>query len=341
MEPSRRGKLILLTGLVLAGTPCAVAQAQRVRLATLAPKGSSFHQILLAMGEKWRRAPGGGVALTIYTDGTMGSEADVVRRMRIGQLQAGMLTAGGLAEIDKAVTALQYMPMMFRSLEEVDYIEEKLQPDLEQRLLDRGFVVLFWGDAGWVRYFCREPVVRPADLKKLKVFVGAGDNDQLEIVRAAGYRPVPLETNDMLTGLQTGMIDAVPTIPVHALAGQIYTVARHMLELNWAPLVGATVLTRKAWDALSPEARTAVMQAALEAGAQIKARSRAEGQEAVQAMQKRGLIVHRVPPEAEAEWRKLAESVYPQIRGRMVPADMFDKVRRLLEEYRTAHKAGK
>ncbi|MCS6952421.1 MAG: TRAP transporter substrate-binding protein DctP [Bryobacterales bacterium] len=331
----------LLAAILTALTWLPAAAQVRVRLATLAPKGSSFHQILLAMGEKWRRAPGGGVALTIYTDGTMGSEADVVRRMRIGQLQAGMLTTGGLSEIDKAVTALQYMPMMFRSLEEVDYVEEKLQPDLERRLLDKGFVVLFWGDAGWVRYFCREPVVRPADLKKLKVFVGAGDNEQLEIVRAAGYRPVPLETNDMLTGLQTGMIDAVPTIPVHALASQIYTVARHMLELNWAPLVGATVLTRKAWEALSPETRTAVMQAAREAGQQIKARSRAESEEAVRAMQKRGLTVHRVPLDAEAEWRKLAESLYPQIRGRMVPADMFDKVRQLLEEHRAARKSVK
>jgi TRAP-type C4-dicarboxylate transport system substrate-binding protein len=330
-----------LACLLASGAAPLAAQAQRVRLATLAPKGSSFHQILLEMGEKWRRAAGGGVALTIYTDGTMGSEADMVRRMRIGQLQAGMLTAGGLSQIDQAVTALQYMPMMFRSLDEVDYIEEKLRPDLEQRLLDKGFVVLFWGDAGWIRYFCREPVVRPADLKKLKVFVGAGDNEQLEIVRAAGYRPVPLETNDMLTGLQTGMIDAVPTIPVHALAGQIYAAARHMLKLNWAPLVGATVLTRKAWDALAPETRNAMLEAARQAGAQMKARSRAESEEAVQAMQKRGLVVHEVPRVAEAEWARLAESVYPQIRGRMVPADMFDKVRRLLEERRAAGKAAK
>ena len=125
----------------------------KVRLGTLAPRGSSYYKHLQAMGEKWRTAPGGGVALTLYPDGTMGSEADMVRRMRLGQLQAGMLTAVGLAEIEPAVTGLQSMPLMFRTLEEVDYIGEKLQPMLEKRLEEKGFVALFWSDTGWVRFF--------------------------------------------------------------------------------------------------------------------------------------------------------------------------------------------
>ena len=91
----------------------------KVRLGTLAPRGSSYTKHLLAMGERWRQAPGGGVLLTVYPDGVMGSEADMVRRMRLGQLQAGMLTAAGLAEIEPAVSGLQNLPMMFRTLEEV------------------------------------------------------------------------------------------------------------------------------------------------------------------------------------------------------------------------------
>ena len=86
----------------------------KVRLGTIAPRGSSYAKHLLVMGEQWRQAPGGDVLLTVYPDGTMGTEADMVRRMRLGQLQAGMLTAMGLADIEPAVTGLQYMPMMFR-----------------------------------------------------------------------------------------------------------------------------------------------------------------------------------------------------------------------------------
>lgn len=329
--------LVCVLAPYLASAVSARAQTPtRVRLATLAPKGSSFHQILLAMGEKWRQGPGGGAALTLYTDGTMGSEADMVRRMRIGQLQAAMLTVNGLAEIEESVTALQNMPMMFRSLDEVDFIRDKLRPELERRLLAKGFVVLFWGDAGWVRFFSKAPVVHPDDLKKTKLFTTAGNTQMLDLMKAYGLQPVPLETNDILPGLQTGLITAVPSIPYYALAGQFYGPASHMLELNWAPLVGGTVITKKLWDSIPAEAKPVLLAAAAEAGAQIKARSRAEGEEAVAAMKKRGLTVHPVPPDVEAAWRRLAEQAYPQIRGKLVPAEMFDEVVRLLREHRAA-----
>src|SRR2546425_7823026 len=128
-----------------------------IRLATLLPGGSSYHRILLGMREKWRQAPGGGVNLTIYPNGAMGGEADMVRRMRVRELQAAVLSVVGLADIDDSVSALQYMPVMFRSLEEVDYVREKLRPMLEKRLSDKGFVVLFWADAGWIRFFSKRP----------------------------------------------------------------------------------------------------------------------------------------------------------------------------------------
>jgi len=316
----------------------AVAQAaestSRVKLATLAPRGTSFHQILQTMGEEWKRAPGGGVNLTIYTDGTMGGEADMVRRMRAGQIQAAMLSVAGLAEIDDSVRALQNMPMMFRSLEELDYIREKLRPDLERRFKEKGFVVLFWGDAGWVRFFSKHPALTPEDYKKLKMFVWSGDNNQIDLMKAAGYRPVPLEYTNTLTGLQTGLIEAVPTTPFYALAGQFYGPASHMLELNWAPLVGGTVITKKVWDGLTPETREALLKAATSAGERVKTRSRAESAESVEAMKKRGLTVHPVSPELETAWRTFAEGIYPKIRGTIVPANMFDEVQRLLKEQR-------
>ncbi len=306
----------------------------RVKLATLAPKDTSLHQALQEMGEKWRQATGGGVALTIYTDGTVGGEADMVRKMRIGKIQSAMLTVVGLSEIDPSVTALQKMPMVFRSLDEVDYVRGKLTPNLERRFLEKGFIVLFWGDVGWVRFFTKKPVIGPQDLKKMKVFVWAGDNPQVDLMTAAGYQPVSLETNDILPGLQTGLISAIPTVPLIALAGQFYGPCPHMLELNWAPLVGGTVITKSAWDSIPSAGREALRKAAVEAGDQIKARSRAESEQSVKAMKKRGLVVHPVPPEIEREWRKAAEETYPKIRGKMVPADMFDEVQRLLQEYR-------
>lgn len=308
----------------------------KIRMATLAPKGSSFHQSLQIMGDKWRDAPGGGASLTIYTDGTMGSEFDVIRRMRIGQLQAAMLTVVGLAEIEESVHALEYMPMMFRSLEEMEYVLENLRPMLEKKMMEKGFVTLFWGDAGWIRWFTSKPVKYPEDLKDLKTFVWAGDTKQADLMKAAGYHPVPLEASDILTGLQTGMIDVVSTTPTYALAGQFYRKARYMLEVNWAPLLGATVVTKKVWDSLSPADQEFILQTAVEAGRDMRAQSRQESEQSVKAMQERGLVVQEVDAEIQGRWEAAAREFYPKIRGDMVPAEIFDEVQRHIREYRQA-----
>lgn len=314
----------------------ALAQGQaRVRLAMQAQRGGSIHTALLTMSQKWRQAPGGGVELTIYTDGTMGGESEIVRRMRIGQIQAAVLTVVGLAEIDDSVKALQAMPMMFRSLDEVDYVTHKLTPRITQKFSDKGVVILGWGDVGWVRYFSKEPLLHPEELKKRKVFAWAGDRQQIDLMKALGHQPVPLEINDVLPGLRTGLIEAASTIPFYALAGQIYGAAPHMLEINWVPLVGALVMTRKAWEAFTPTQREILGRTAKDATEDLEARSRLENVTAVAAMKKRGLIVHPATPEMEAEWRKAAEEAYPKIRGGMVPAEMFDEVRRLLQEFRS------
>ena len=317
----------------LLGTAAYAQAPVRIRLGTLAPQGSSYHRILQEMGERWRAVTNGQVQVTVYA-GTMGSETELVRRMRLGQLQAGALTATGLQEIDPAVSALQEMPMVFRSLDEVEFVRSRLEPMLVQRLADRGFVVLFWADLGWVRFFVRQPVTHPDEFRRLKMFVTAGQTDQFDLMKSAGYTPVALEWSDALTALQTGMIDAVPTIPYFALSMQFHAAARYMVELNWAPLTGATVISKRTWDALTPEQRVAMQAAALESGRQFQARGRQESDEAVAAMRSRGLQVLTPTPAVEAEWRSAAEAFYPRIRGRMVPADMFDEVMRLLSEYR-------
>ena len=226
--------------------------------------------------------------------------------------------------------------MMFRTLEEVEYVRSHLEPTLARLMADKGFVALFWADAGWVRYFSRRRGLHPSDFKTMKTFVTAGDTEHLDLLKSAGLAGVALDWSDALTALQTGMIDVVPTIPYYALAGQFYTVAGHMLELNWVPLVGATIINKKTWDALPTATQAQFREAAAEAGRQFQAAGRKEGDEAVAAMRSRGLTVVPVPPAVAAEWRALAETFYPKIRGSMVPANMFDEVSRLLAQYRSS-----
>ena len=312
------------------------AQGARLKFGTIAPRGSIYHQALLEAGDAWKRGEAPGATFTVYTDGSQGGEADLVRRMRIGQLNGALMSVVGLGEIDPGATALQKMPLMFRSWEEVDAAGQRVRPLLEKRLLERGFVVLLWAEGGWVRFFSRERALRPADFKRLKMFAWSGDPEQVSLMKAIGYQPVVLETADILPGLQTGLINAVPVTAMWALATQIDATAQHMLDLHWVPIVGGAVITRSAWESLSPSGREAMQRGAAKAAAELRARRVSADFDAVEAMRKRGLQVHSPTPEQQAEWRQLAETVYPKIRGSTVPADMFDAVQSALADYRGA-----
>ena len=308
--------------------------APQLRIGTLAPKNSLYHRQLMEVGEAWRASQGEGAKYLIYPDGSQGGETDMARRMRIGQLQGALLSVVGLREIEPTISALQALPLLFRSWDEVDYVREKMRPAMEKKFLDKGFVVLAWGDAGWVRFFSKDAAVRPDDYKKMKFFAWAGENEQQEIMKSLGYTPVPLETSDILPSIQTGMINAVPATPYFALASQIYNTAPHMLDINWAPIVGALVVTKKSWDELTPTAQSALREAGAKAGLQMRTRARQEVDEAVTAMKKRGLQVHTPTQEQMQEWQALADKLYPRIRGHMVPAETFDEVFALLKAYR-------
>jgi TRAP-type C4-dicarboxylate transport system substrate-binding protein len=260
----------------------------------------------------------------------------MARRMRIGQLQGALMSVVGLREIEPTVVAMQSLPLLFRNWEEVDHVREKMRGTLEARFAERGFVVLGWGDAGWVRFFSTRPALRPDDFKGMKFFTWGSEPEQQEIMKSLGYTPVPLETADILPSVQTGMIEVVPSTPYFALAGQIFGTAKHMLEINWAPIVGALVITKKAWDEMSPAGQQALRSGGERAGVQMRTQARREVDEAVDAMKKRGLTVHRPTPEQMREWDQLAERLYPRIRGTIVPEATFDEVFAHLRAFRAS-----
>ena len=325
-----------LAALAVLNTLPAHAATKQLRIGTLAPKNSLYHRQLQAIGEAWRTTQGADAKYLIYTDGSQGGEAELARRMRIGQLQGALMSVVGLREIEPSIAALQNLPLLFKNWEEVDYVREKMRAAMEKKFLDKGFVVLGWGDSGWVRFFSKEPGFRPADYLKMKFFAWGAEAEQQEIMKSLGYTPVPLETSDILPAIQTGMISVVPSTPYFALASQIYTTAPNMLEINWAPIVGALVLTRKAWDSMSPEAQQTLRSAGDKAGLTMRNQARQEVDEAVAAMKQRGLVINKPNPEQMKEWAALAGKLYPRIRGHMVPADTFDEVFLHLKAFRAS-----
>jgi TRAP-type C4-dicarboxylate transport system substrate-binding protein len=332
MKLPTKSIFILLLFICLPGL---VAAKQRIKLTTLAPKGSSFHKSLQRMASDWRKISEGELNVIIYPGGIQGGESAMVERMAINQTQAGLLTGTGLTEIEAAVTGLQVMPMMFNDLDEFDYVSEKIRPKLEQKMKEKGFIVLFWTDVGFVRFFTKEPALTPSDLQKLKLFTWAGAPKQAAVMKSAGFNIVPLETADILTSLQTGLIEAVPMPPFYALSGQVFGPAPHMIDLNWAPLIGAAVITEKSWKRIPDEFKPALLESAQKTGIVIKEAGRRESDLAVKAMQEKwNLQVHTVDEKTIEKWRSLSRQVYPDLRGNVVPASIFDEVESLVKEYR-------
>jgi TRAP-type transport system periplasmic protein len=306
-----------------------------IRLVTLAPIGTSPHLELLKMGSEWQKASGGRVRLNVIASYRAGGEAAMVDKMHVGGVDGALLTLMGLSKIDPGVTALSDIPMAYRSLDELDYLQERLGGELARHVEQKGYVILFWTDIGWCTFFSVRPLVHPEDLKQMKVFVWTGHPDQARIMKDWGTRPVPLEPSDILPGLSTGMIDVVLATPFSANAGQYATVARHMIEINWAPLVGAAVVRKHVWERVPADCRNELLTVAARVGQAIKASGRRESAEAAEAMKKKqGLKVYVPEPRVNEEWRQTARSAYPRIRGTMVPADLFDKVEELLKQYR-------
>jgi len=308
----------------------------RVKIGMVAPKGSIYHRVVQEIGEDWREEQAGKLKFTVYTDSRQGSEADMVRRMRVGQLNGAMLTVVGLSEIDDSVAALQKMPMMFRSWAELDYVRERIRPILEQRLADKGFIVLFWGEGGWVQFFAKRPMAMPGEYREAKIFAWSGDTDMVALMKSLKYTPVVLELSDILPGLQTDLIDVVPAAPMFALTGQFDRSAPFMLRVNWVPIVGATIITKTTWDSMTASVQAQVKASSREAENAVRLHRDTLDDKSIRAMQKRGLTVRELTPEIAAAWQHLAENSYDWIRGKSVPADLFDRVVELLAEFRAS-----
>jgi TRAP-type C4-dicarboxylate transport system substrate-binding protein len=313
----------------------AAARKIKVKLATLAPKGTAFHRILKEMGNEWRELSGGAVELKIFAGGVAGDDADVVRKMRLGTVGAALLTAAGVSTIDKAIHSVA-VPLMFKDFDEFDHVFAKMQPSLEKVYAEKGFVVLNWADAGMVRFYTKDEGRTPADLAKMKLFVWAGQDDALNLWKSAGFNPVPLPSTEIGTALQTGLITALPSTSQAVNLMNWYQHVGHMVDVDWAPLVGATVITQGVWDQIDAALRPQLLESARKAGERLRAESRPADAKNVQAMVERGLKVVTVDAETRKAWQTRTEAAWPQVRGTYAPAAAFDEAMGHREAYRKA-----
>jgi len=316
----------------------APAFSQVIKLGTVAPEGSPWHEAMLEVAQKWKELSNGKVTLRVYAGAVAGDEKDMLRKIRIGQLHATALTSGTLIDIVPDIEAISF-PMLIRTDGEFDYVIERMGPEFEARLAKKGFKVLTWSTTGWVHFFTKEPVITPYDMKRRKFFFWGWDTAYVELMKTLGFNPVPLAITDLLPSLQTGLVDSFPAPPAAALSFQWFALAPHMTDLRWQPLPGTTVISMRQWDRIPGDLRPLLENAAREAGTRLQKQIRKLEQDAIAAMKSHGLTVHPVSPEVEEEWRTLVwEKGYPVFVGPRFSEKMFDTVRGLLDEYRQSSK---
>lgn len=302
-----------------------------IKLASFVPEGSIWDKNLRQMGDEWRRASDGRVSLTVFAGGQQGEESAVIAKMRLGALQGAALTVLGLGQIDPGFHAFA-IPFFYASHEELQAVRAALTPELEKRLAAKGFVLLGWGDAGWLQVFSKRAITSLPELKQVPIYTAAGDDQMVQWYQAQGFEPRPLAFSDIPTALATGLIEAVPVTPIAALLLQWYRAAPHMLEIGLSPLVGATVITRKTWDAMAPADREAVRASALAMQERLATEVPAQDREAVAQMQKRGLTVSQ-PIDADA-WRAAGNAFAERMRDTYVPAALYDRARAERDAFR-------
>ena len=302
-----------------------------VKMASLAPEGSPWHEVLQEIAQDWRELSGGKVRLKIYAGGVVGDESDMVRKLRIGQIQAAALTAEGLSYIDRGIYALS-IPLLASNYQELDWIRDRMEPELKARFADQGFKVLAWADVGWVYWFTRHPVRTPDDLRPQRIFTWAGDAEAPKLWKGAGFLPVPLSAMDVLPALETGLIDAVDATPLTVASFQWFGTAKHMTNLPWAVLTGALIITQEVWMKIPEDLRPLLEDAVMKRTLRIKEEIRYMDDEAIEVMKAHGLKVIDITAAEKALWEELLSRFELTLRGTLVDTLMFDRALELKRE---------
>jgi len=326
--------LIALVLATAAGHASTLVQAQAVRaikLATVVPEGSVWDRNLKQMAEEWKQATGGRVTVTVFGGMSQGDESTVLRKMRLDALQAASFTAIGLGSIDAAFNIFD-VPFFFESYDELNYVTDKLTPVIAQRLDAKGFILLNWGHGGWTQLFTKRPVRTIADLKTIKLYTSAGNDRMVQWFKANGFEPRPMAMTDIMTGLTTGMIEGLPTPALAAQLFQWYRQTPYMLDIGLAPVVGASVITKKTWNSIPAADRPKLLASAAGVEKRLQVEIPKQDQAAVADLTKRGVTVTKADG---AEWRAQADGLAKTMRGDMVPPEIFDLALKARDEFRT------
>jgi len=310
------------------------ATAADFKIATLAPEGSQWMQDIRAAAADVKKRTEGRVVIKLYGGGVMGNEKQVLRKIRIGQLQGGAFTANGISEKYPDIV-LYGLPMLFRSQAEVNYVRQQLDATLAKGLEQAGFVSFGIAGGGFARIFANQPVTGSASLRGRKVWVPEGDRVSAAAMAALGVSPVVLSITDVLTGLQTGLLDIVAAPPVGVIALQWHTRVKYMTSVPLMYTMGLMAVDVGPFSKLSTADQAAFREVMESVYRRLDAQSAADDVAAQKAIQSAGIKLVEAGAEDVRAWGEAVGRANQELgqQGVYSPA-LLATLQRHLSEYR-------
>ncbi|MDR1469139.1 MAG: TRAP transporter substrate-binding protein DctP [Spirochaetaceae bacterium] len=310
------------------------ARPVTIKLASLVPETSPWGAALNKMAGNVKAETNGAVDIIVYHGGVAGGEADVLRKLKVNQIQAAILTSFGLNEITPEVLALS-CPFLIRSEAELDYVLEKLKPVLEENINRSGFQTIAWSKVGFVSFFSKVPARTPAEMKKLKVGTSDTETTLLNVFKSMGYQLVPQSMNQALIDLNTDRVEAVYQEPLSAASFQLFAITKYMMNFPIAPFMGGIFMNQTAWRTIPEQHQRVVLKHAKVAEKEIETQLDDLRKTAIDMMVQNGLVIYDLTPEEQAMWIADAEAGVPRLVGSTFDADIYRRVTEILKEYRS------
>jgi TRAP-type C4-dicarboxylate transport system substrate-binding protein len=304
-----------------------------LKFATLAPENSAWDKVFKRFKKEVEEKSGGELELKIYNGGVQGDEEVVVRKMKSGQLDGSALTAVGLSKIVPNALVLQ-LPGLFNNYKELDYVRGKMNHELAAQFEEKGYVFLGWGDVGFAYIFSNTPIETPEDMKKVKMWAWSADPIASVIISEAGGNPIPLSVPDVLPSLQTGAVDAFTTSPLAGIALRWFTKAKYMGAKKVAVGIGASVVSKKVWDKLSPEHQDILRAASLKWHKKLIKKVRKDNKKSLSVLKKHGISLVKVNAAQSSAWDALALKVQNRLAGKVYSKAILETVRKHLRDIR-------
>lgn len=348
MEYWKAGRLIMMRSIALAVVALillfpAGLLAQKtytVKFATVAPDGSTWMKVMREYDETLQKESNGRLKFRIYAGGVQGREQDVLRKIKIGQLHSAGFTGVGLGDIAPMVRILD-TPFLFRSHEEIDHMLEVFTPDFEKAFEENGYVLLGWAEVGFVHVFTNTRIRKPEDLQSLKLWTWEGDPVALAAFRALNLSPIPLSLENVLTSLQTGLLDSYYTSPYAALVLQWYTRSKYMINVPLANASGAVLISKKFFDTLPADLQEILVRNGREAFRKLTLLSRDENKQAIEEFKKRGLELIEATPADIKIYVDAGASARRTLAEKLYTADFLNRFEKELAAFRASKSAGK